>query len=218
MQTRPLYTGFRRLSTGLAVTRAADLTHIFDPDIHLVWWTRPANPAITGYLEQVAHRLAPPPREVATVDRDPALAGLPDAPGRSALLEDIGFLSRLYADLLGCTRIGRRLEITDSAMCPRFHVDRVGIRLLCTYRGPGTEWLGVKKRLEASSPGAIATQSSEHRTLSPSAFSLPVFALALLKGELWQGDRGNGVIHRSPSVPTQQAPRVLLALDAVWEN
>ena len=43
-------------------------------------------------------------------------------------------LPRFYA-------VGLRLEIIERAMCPRFHVDHVGIRMLCTYRGPGTEWL-----------------------------------------------------------------------------
>ncbi|MEF8706149.1 MAG: DUF1826 domain-containing protein [Candidatus Accumulibacter sp. UW27] len=34
-----------------------------------------------------------------------------------------------------------RLDVVRQAMCPRLHVDRVGIRLLCTYRCPGTEWV-----------------------------------------------------------------------------
>ena len=34
-----------------------------------------------------------------------------------------------------------RLVSTSAPMCPRFHTDHVGVRLICTYVGPGTEWL-----------------------------------------------------------------------------
>ena len=33
------------------------------------------------------------------------------------------------------------IEVLDRAMCPRWHVDRVGLRLLSTWVGPATEWL-----------------------------------------------------------------------------
>jgi len=45
---------------------------------------------------------------------------------------------------------------------------------------------------------------------------IPPFAVALLKGSLWQGNGGRGVIHRSPAVTPGETPRVLLAMDADW--
>ena len=39
-------------------------------------------------------------------------------------------------------------------------------------------------------------------------------AVALLKGSLWQGNAGRGIVHRSPAV--SQPPRILVALDAGW--
>ena len=46
---------------------------------------------------------------------------------------------------------------------------------------------------------------------------MPPFAVALLKGDLWQGNAGRGIIHRSPSMPLDQVPRVLVAIDAIWD-
>ena len=46
--------------------------------------------------------------------------------------------------------------------------------------------------------------------------AIPPFAVALLKGSLWQGNGGRGIVHRSPAVAVEQAPRVLLAMDAGW--
>lgn len=46
--------------------------------------------------------------------------------------------------------------------------------------------------------------------------SVASFSVALLKGSLWQGNGGRGVIHRSPAIPVDALPRVVLALDGMW--
>lgn len=38
----------------------------------------------------------------------------------------------------------------------------------------------------------------------------------VVKGSLWQGNGGRGIVHRSPAVAADEAPRVLLAMDASW--
>ena len=47
----------------------------------------------------------------------------------------------MFADLTAAERLGVRLARLDEPMCPRFHVDHVGVRLLTTYCGVGAEWL-----------------------------------------------------------------------------
>lgn len=37
-----------------------------------------------------------------------------------------------------------KLEVIIKQSCPRFHADTVGIRLLCTYAGPGTWYIENK--------------------------------------------------------------------------
>jgi hypothetical protein len=89
-------------------------------------------------------------------------------------------------------------------------VDRTGIRLLCTYRGPGTQWLpdaGVDRQRLQEVPGDY-----------PAVAEAPAFAVVLLKGSAWPGNESRGAIHRSPPVPAGAAPRVLLTLDALWAD
>jgi hypothetical protein len=52
---------------------------------------------------------------------------------------------------------------------------------------------------------------ARHRTET-----IPPFAVALLKGNLWQGNDGRGIVHRSPALADKDVPRVLLAMDAGW--
>jgi hypothetical protein len=91
-------------------------------------------------------------------------------------------------------------------MCPGWHCDRTGIRLLCTYRGPGTEWLWDTGIDRTTLPGSVADRSPDG--------SASAGDIVLLKGSLWQGNTGRGAIHRSPA--TGQGTRWLLALDAIW--
>lgn len=109
--------------------------------------------------------------------------------------------------------------MVNRAMCPRFHVDHVGIRLLCTYRGPATEWLedacADRSKLGPAPPdvsdensGVVLNPAGIHRAAP--------YAIVLLKGSRWQGNEGRGIIHRSPIVPSNTVPRVLLSLDALW--
>jgi hypothetical protein len=197
------------------------LVRIFEPEVQLCYVARPRDSCIDAYLEAAAPLLGQGVRQMVCVADGLPAWRLPDLPGRQALVNDIAFLVALYGDLLGCQRVALRLEVVDRAMCPRFHVDRTGIRLLCTWRGPGTEWLedawADRWKLGHGAHGL----TDEHSGLILSTEGIgqvPPHAIALLKGELWQGNAGRGVIHRSPAVPPAMAPRVLLALDAVWDE
>lgn len=205
------------------IVEAAGLTglvRIFEAEVGLCYLPRPGDPAIDAYLEAAAPGLGAGLRQVVPVARGLPAPSLPDLPGRQALVNDIAFLVTLYGDLLGCDHVALRLEVMDRAMCPRFHVDRTGIRLLCTWRGPGTEWL-EEDSADRSKLGAGASgldDACSGLILNPGGIGrVAPHAITLLKGELWPGRAGRGVIHRSPAVSPESAPRVLLALDAVWD-
>ena len=95
-------------------------------------------------------------------------------------------------------------------MCPRWHVDRVPIRMLCTYTGPGTEWLENQEvdKTKLSEP-AIANGASQRAEIGE---------VVLLKGALWQGNTGFGAIHRSPAPASVEERRILLTLDPLWPD
>lgn len=202
-----------------------DLAAIFGETVQIAVLPRAVDAAIAGYLAQalLSGRMGSGFRTVLRVgqysDRS-GLLDLPDLPGRDLLADDLAALAELHGDLLGCDAVGLRLEVIERAMCPRFHVDRVGIRMLCTYRGPGTEWLdeaAADRDYLGARSGGLPDEASGLIRDPLGVHAVPPFAVALLKGNLWQGNAGRGVIHRSPAVHVEQAPRVLVAIDAIWD-
>lgn len=199
-----------------------ELPRIFDVDTQVACWQRHPDPTITTYLQQAAtsdilnsgFRVA----LQAGQQLDPAL--LPDKPGRNALVSDICMLSTLYHDLLGCPAIGLRIEILRHAMCPRFHVDRTGIRMTCTYLGPGTEWIDDvridRARLGPGANGLPDMESGLFMDETPPIEAASFFDVVLLKGTLWQGNGIRGAVHRSPVIASDN-PRILLVMDALWD-
>ena len=195
------------------------LARILAPEARLVVCRRPAAAAITRGLDRLIAdgTLASSLRLTATVGQPVTLPGVRERPDAAEWLADLAHLVEIHGQLCGCARVGLRVEIVDRALCPRFHADRVGIRLLCTYRGPATEWLddrfADRTRLGVNGHGLADEASGLIR--DPAAVQrLPLFAIALLKGEAWPGNAGHGLIHRSPAVPAGEGPRVLVALDA----
>jgi hypothetical protein len=196
------------------------LTRIFDPEIQLAQWRRPAEPVIADWLTAHAKDLGSGMRQTLAPGQQPDLGRLPAGVGRDALATDIALLAEILGELLDAATIGYRLEVVGKAMCPRLHVDRVGVRLLCTYRGPGTEWVddaSVDRHFLGAASGGQPDETSGLLLAGHRVEVIPPFAVALLKGSLWQGNDGRGIVHRSPGIAAEQAPRVLLAMDAGWE-
>jgi len=196
------------------------LIDIFEPDTQVVVVSRDPDPAIDAYLAAIAHRMGSGFRHALKTGSPVPHHLLPAHTGQEAFVADLNQLVGIFADLLGCPSIGLRLEVVSRAMCPRFHVDHVGIRLLCTYRGPATEWL-VDACADRSKLGPTSSDVCDENSgiiMNPAGIHRATpYAIVLLKGSRWQGNEGSSsIIHRSPTVPSNTAPRVLLALDALW--
>lgn len=132
------------------------------------------------------------------------LSGYADLEGHVAFVTDVAWLVAAYACLLDARRVGLRLQVLGNAMCPRFHVDHVPLRLLSTYVGPGSEWL---------EEGAIdRTQLAREQPHANAIRQLAEGEVALLKGEKWLGNQGGGLVHRSPALANGER-RLILSLD-----
>jgi hypothetical protein len=175
------------------VEAAAGLASIQQPDVDLVVWHRPAQAAAYQEVARVSLDRLPAFRleTVPLADLDAALA--PHTAATPALAADIAELARLYGRLLRLARVRIRLETVTTDACSLFHVDRVRLRLLTTYIGPGTDWLDV-------------TAAPDERIRR-----LPEAAVALLKGSLWPGSPG--CPHRSPPIAGTGQHRLLLSID-----
>lgn len=176
------------------------LTDILQEDVNLAVWQR----QLPGHVDNFADvllSLQQPLGESLTLEllpdgEVPALPGLAaayvDLQGYDGFVADVSWLIGAFACLVDARRVGLRLRVLDGAMCPRFHVDHVPLRLICTYAGPGSEWLAMPDAVEVN--------------------RLHSGDVALLKGEKWLGNEGAGLVHRSPQLPEGQR-RLMLTLD-----
>jgi hypothetical protein len=137
-------------------------------------------------------------------------------PGYRAFCKDVAALTALYCDLFELKRVGLRLNTLDHAMCPKFHVDSVTCRLVCTYGGIGTEWLEdayADRRKLGSGSGGLNDELSGLILDTNAIHKMPPYAIGLLKGRLWEGNEQHGAIHRSPKLALNSPRRLLLTLD-----
>ncbi|KNH47128.1 DUF1826 domain-containing protein [Pseudomonas lini] len=191
------------------------LTGILDDGVNLALWQRqlPAHIADFGRLllslnEPLAESLS---LEMPSDDAEPNLHGLAsgfsDLEGYEGFIADVSWLVSAFACLLGAQRIGLRLRVLDTAMCSRFHVDHVPVRLITTYAGIGSQWLkeGAMDRRQLGKPDAEPQDDSLIQQITSGE-------VALLKGEKWQGNEGFGLIHRSPQLAPGER-RLILTLD-----
>jgi len=215
------------------VSDPADLVCVFDPEVQVVCLRREPDPDISRRLGVLARQgqLVNGLRTRLPGPEGAPAHGLPDSPLADAVQADVAGLQELFADLIGCPAMGVRLELISRAMCPRFHVDKVGLRLLCTYRGAATEWLDDRSadrwRIGSGSGSGLGLGLGVgvDRQVDPSfglvqdaagILQAAPFDLVLLKGSAWPGNERRGAIHRSPAVIADEAPRVLLAIDGLW--
>ena len=191
------------------------MTRILDEDVNLAIWQRQLPVHIIDFAalllsldEPLADAIV---IEMANEKAQPNLRGLAsrfhDLEGYAGFIADVSWLVSAYACLLGAKRIGLRLRALDKAMCPRFHVDHVPVRLITTYAGKGSQWLkeGVMARRNLGQALAEPADGSMIEQINTGE-------VALLKGEKWQGNEGTGLIHRSPAVVAGER-RLILTLD-----
>lgn len=208
------FSGAARPSERRAVfgSDAPVLSSIYDDDVNLTVWNREVSEEVAAAADQLvtADRgfqlsLMTSPETVAASLRQ----ALPDQ--AEALLIDISELVDMFAYLFDMKRVGLRLTVLEGAMCPKFHVDKVPCRLITTYLGSGTEWLPHSTR-NRSILGPSTPRQLDNSAVTDEVDSLPAGAVAMLKGEAWEGNEGFGLIHRSPSVSESEG-RLLLTLD-----
>lgn len=161
---------------------------------------------VTAAVDQIAEAVAQGLTEI----------GVPDGPARRALAADVALLGRTVAQAAARSHVLVRVEVNAAEMCPVFHQDANVIRLLCTYAGPGTEWLpepsvdrselGLQGRTPADANAAIASGPSRH--------SLPGEVLILTGSKF--DERGVGAIRKSPSA--ELGSRLFVAIDPLDDD
>ena len=132
------------------------------------------------------------------------------------LCDDIERLAVIFSTITGELRLRVRLETVRDDGCSKFHVDTLKLRLLCTYAGPGTQWIpaGQARRdylgwIEGSTEEANARIAPDPQAVQTMATG----AVAVFKGRLYPGFEGQGLVHRSAPVCCEKEYRLRLCLD-----
>jgi hypothetical protein len=194
------------------------LADIYQEDCNIAVWQRELAPGLKPQLDPflASHRrlqasmIVSPDSVFSSISQT-----LGDCEAAHSLSKDIAELVDMFCYLFELKQTGLRLTTLDRAMCPKFHVDRVPCRLVTTYQGTATEWLPHdavdRTKLGRGSEGKPDEESGLFQD-SGQIRQLSQGDVALLKGELWEGNEGAGLVHRSPQVPTD-VRRLLLTLD-----
>lgn len=193
----------------------SELTAIYAPEVNVVSYPRALDPQITA---EAAHVLCQPMFQIKTpiaatrAGRSRLLAMLSDA---ATIAADVHFWVEVLADLTGADEIGVRLAKVEAAMCPRFHVDRIAVRMVSTYVGAGTEYLSndeVDRRWLGHAAAGQPDDSSGLLRSGARVHTAAAGALVLFKGEAWPGNTGHGAVHRSPQA-SASCSRLVMTLD-----
>jgi hypothetical protein len=200
------------------VGRSAEvLSDITQPGDELVAWQRSPDPAWADWLAALPADALPVCRlEVASDDAAGLLKdqfnahGPPGGQPRDAFVADIGALVTRFAALTQTHTVRLRLDAITGDACRRWHRDCVPLRLICTYCGPGTQWVppawgaAVMARPDDDAPQTMAFDTGD---------------VALFKGCGWPGQvHDGGIVHRSPRIAGTGLTRLVLVLDAAWPS
>ncbi|NJA08213.1 DUF1826 domain-containing protein [Methylococcaceae bacterium WWC4] len=200
--------------------RFADLARIYEEDVNLCLIDRPLPLEIEGFVYaalsnktriEISQAVDPSRYDFGAIW--PQVTALD---GFQAWLDDVVWLTSAFCELFGQREAGLRLRTLDNAMCPRFHVDRVPARMICSYGGIGTEWLpeyAVDRDKLGMGGCGVPDQVSGLIADATAIRQMPAYAVGLMKGEHWVGNEGRGLVHRSPTPTAVQPRRLLLTLD-----
>lgn len=124
-------------------------------------------------------------------------------------IADIIRLCSIFFRLTTSKKIRVQIEIVRTDMCRLFHQDNNRQRLICTYIGPGTEWLSNSNvNKNALGKGCNEKIVKDFQLINKAQ----EFEIIILKGAKYK--RGEiGVVHRSPPIENEKRVRVLLKID-----
>lgn len=194
------------------------LGEICDDDTPAVIWNRQLPEGFQSWIAALAPetlpsaRLALEPGEVrAAVGEICDAAGTPVCAERDWLVNDVARLAETFARVMAVRDLLLRFDVVTNDACRKFHIDAVNARLICAYRGPGTQY-GVLKGGEAPEHVFPEHVFPEH------VFDVPTGAPVILRGTLWPGKPRTMLRHRSPPIAGSGTTRLVVVMDEFREG
>lgn len=188
-----------------AVDTPEDLSAIRRPDCAAAIWRRRPLPSFQSWVDALEPGQLPEARVTlrpgdvrSAVTQICEASGTPACRERERLVDDAAALADIFVGLMPAPFLRLRFGVVTTNACRKFHIDVVTARLICTYRGAGTQY-------------GISTDDAEPRRV----FSVPTGAPILLRGTLWPTRPSSGLRHRSPPIEGTGETRLVLVLDSV---
>lgn len=193
---------------GVVVTPSSQGLAAFKrPDCAAAIWHRRPRPEFQAWIDGLQPENLPNGRVIlhrgafrAALTELCDIARTPLCPEREQLINDATAQSEVFADLMETQYLRLRLQAVTTNACRKFHIDAVTARLVCTYRGIGTQY-GVSN--DRSDPERI--------------FTVPTGAPVLLRGTLWPATPARGLRHRSPPIEGTGETRLVLVIDPITD-
>ena len=184
------------------------LARLFDVNTGGVIWRRRMHEGLQSWLEALPVDQLPTGRIVLPISKIRSaltelmnISEMPNSAERQLLLDDICMLAHEFNELCKSHYLRLRFDVITTNKCPKFHNDHVAARLLCTYRGVGTEYSFLD---DQKKPTDI--------------FPTPKYAAIVLRGTKWPTDCFNNLVHRSPEIYGENETRLLLVIDSVDDD
>lgn len=193
-------------SIGVGVAGVPEgLSVIRRPGCAAAIWRRHAQPSFQSWINGLEPEQLPKARVILRPEnvREAAfqiceVSGTPDSAERAMLIDDAAALADIFAGLIRTPYLRLRFDVVTTNACRKFHIDAVTARLICTYRGTGTQY-------------GISTDGAQPRRV----FTVPTGAPILLRGTLWPERPKSGLLHRSPPIDGTGETRFVLVLDPI---
>lgn len=168
-------------------------------------WRRQTPAPVQSWLDHVDPNALPRGRAVLprhavfdTVQRFFDMADLPAGPERDWLYKDVAGLADIFCHLMTTEYLRLRLDVITTNACRKFHIDAITARLVCTYRGTGTQY-------------GMSTDGNDPKRV----FTVQTGSPILLRGTRWPAQPASGLLHRSPPIEATGETRLVLVLDPV---
>ncbi|WP_421700871.1 DUF1826 domain-containing protein [Aliiroseovarius sp.] len=208
MQSAALHRLFPDRLAGVRIDDTPEgLSAIHAPDCAAAIWQRKPLPGFQAWMDQLSPAQLPRTRLILrpagvreAVRHACDAAATPDGEDRTRLIDDIAALAEIFAGVMRTPYLRLRLDVVTTNACRKFHVDAVTARLVCTYRGTGTQY-------------GIGRQNADPQPI----LTLPTGTPILLRGTRWPEQPRSGLLHRSPPIGGSGESRLLLVLDPILD-
>ncbi|CUH67197.1 hypothetical protein TG4357_02868 [Thalassovita gelatinovora] len=203
-----LQTEIKNAAVGVDIVDTSDgFTIIRKPACAAAIWHRQPMPGFQAWIDALDPAHLPSARVVLRPDAVPEavrhlcdIAGMAEGEERLWLEADIAGLATRFATLMHAPYLRLRLDRVSTNACSKFHIDAVMARLICTYRGAGTQY-GTS--IDGAPPKRV--------------FRVATGAPMILRGTLWPEAPAAGLLHRSPPIAGTGETRLVLVLDPVFD-